>query len=158
MLVPRRPSAHNMHTSGEPTAPVAPATNMFKSISLLQRSYASAVQFKFRVSLLHCSLRRVSEADCHTVVSVHKADRDREIHEFTLIENCTRCFVGLIGYASLSNTSDRLSPPKGGTLTLVKQTAGRRPCLYQRQLFDFHPSFQQVSRVHVQAVGAVIDL
>jgi hypothetical protein len=108
--------------------------------------------------LLERSLWRVSEADRHSVVGVHQADRDREIHEFPFLKRHTRGLVRLIRHAGLGNARHCFGPRKGGTLTLVKEVPGFGPGLYQRQLLDFLSVLQQVARVHIEAVGAVVDL
>jgi len=82
--------------------------------------------------LLERSLWRISEADRHSVVGVHQADRDREIHEFPLFKRRTRSFVRFIGHTGLGNARHCFSPRKGGTLTVVKQIPRLRPGLYQR--------------------------
>ena len=98
------------------------------------------------------------EADRHAVVSVHQADRDRQIHELALLEHCARGPVGFIWHAGLGNARYRFGPCKRGALALVEKIASFRPRLHQRQLFDFLPFLEQVARVHVEAIGAVVDL
>ena len=87
--------------------------------------------------LLECSLWRISEADRHSVVGVHQADRDREIHEFPLFEHRTCGLVRFIRHAGLGNARHRFGPRKGGTLTFVKEVPGFGLGLYQRQFLDF---------------------
>ena len=76
--------------------------------------------------LLERSLWRISEADRHSVVAVHQADRDREIHEFPLFKHRTCGLVRFIRHAGLGNARHRFGPRKGGTLTLVKEVPGFR--------------------------------
>jgi hypothetical protein len=119
------------------TAPVAPATNIFMSISRLLCFNASAAEsrstFATRVLRLRAlcpplflenGLWRVSEADGHPIIGVHQADRDREIHEFAFLEHRPRGLVRFIRHTGLGNARHCFSPRKGGTLTFVKQISG----------------------------------
>jgi hypothetical protein len=96
--------------------------------------------------LLERSLWRISEADRHSVVGVHQADRDREIHEFPLFKHRTRSFVCFIGHTGLGDARHRFGPCKGGALALVKEIPSFCPGLHQRELLDFCPFFSR-SRV-----------
>src|SRR4029079_677358 len=60
--------------------------------------------------LLDHRLRRVSKADRQTVIDVHKSDRDRQIHQFPLLEHGACGLVGLIRYAGFGNARHRFGP------------------------------------------------
>src|SRR3954462_7398252 len=103
-------------------------------------------------------LWRISEADCHAIVRIHQADRDGEIDELALLEHGAGSLVSLIRDAGFGHAGHRFGPCEGGTLPLVEEMTAFRPGLHQRDLFDLLSALQQIAGVHVEAVGAAVDL
>src|SRR6202043_3819967 len=85
-------------------------------------------------------------------------DRDRQIGQFLLGEHGRSGLEVDVRHGGVGDASDGFGPGKSGAFAWVKQAAGLAPRLDQDQLFDGEALLNQVTRVHIDAIGATVDL
>src|SRR3546814_9895376 len=68
------------------------------------------------------------------------------------------CSSDLVRHAGLGDARHAFCPGKGCALGFAEQIAAFLPCLQQRKLLDRDSLPDEVAGVHVEAVGAVVDL
>src|SRR3954464_8786706 len=103
-------------------------------------------------------MRRVPKTDSHAIVAVHKAEGDGDIDEFLLFKNLARCLVSSVRHTCIGHACNGLGPGKCCALGTTKEAATFLPRLHQRELLDLNAALEELTRVHVEAIGTVVDL